>query len=115
MIRIGFILLTLIITAGCSALSDGDPKIVDQPALNTPIVVKERTPVQKVEITQPADDLRPELTSPALPTQVEIRAELENLGPAPELVNETWLNTDQPLRLADLAGKVVLLEMWTFG
>jgi thiol-disulfide isomerase/thioredoxin len=40
---------------------------------------------------------------------------LENLGPAPELHNETWLNTDQPLRLADLQGKVVLLEMWTFG
>ena len=41
--------------------------------------------------------------------------ELTNLGPAPELTNEIWLNTDQPLRLADLKGKVVLLEMWTFG
>jgi hypothetical protein len=40
---------------------------------------------------------------------------LDDLGPAPELSNETWLNTDQPLRLADLRGKVVLLEMWTFG
>lgn len=40
---------------------------------------------------------------------------LDNLGPAPELHNETWLNTDQPLRLADLRGQVVLLEMWTFG
>jgi hypothetical protein len=111
----GFILLTLIITAGCTALSDGDPKTADQPALSTPIVVKERTPVQKVEITQTVDDPRLELNSTAAPTQVEIRAELENLGPAPELVNETWLNTEQPLRLADLAGKVVLLEMWTFG
>ena len=34
---------------------------------------------------------------------------------APELQNEIWLNTDQPLRLAELRGKVVLLEMWTFG
>ena len=41
--------------------------------------------------------------------------DLEDLGPAPELTNTTWLNTDQPLRLADLRGKVVLLEMWTFG
>jgi len=40
---------------------------------------------------------------------------LDDLGPAPELENETWLNTDQPLRLADLRGKVVLLDMWTFG
>ena len=40
---------------------------------------------------------------------------LENFGIAPELNNETWLNTDTPLRLADLRGQVVLLEMWTFG
>ena len=42
-------------------------------------------------------------------------ASLPDLGPAPELMNETWLNVDEPLRLADLRGKVVLLEMWTFG
>jgi hypothetical protein len=46
-------------------------------------------------------------------TPVEI--ELPNLGPAPELQNETWLNTSGPLRLADLRGSVVLIEMWTFG
>ncbi len=40
---------------------------------------------------------------------------LPDLGPAPELTNQTWLNVDAPLRLADLRGKVVLLEMWTFG
>ena len=40
---------------------------------------------------------------------------LQNLGPAPELENEVWINTDEPLRLADLQGKVVLIEMWTYG
>jgi thiol-disulfide isomerase/thioredoxin len=40
---------------------------------------------------------------------------LPDLGPAPELTNETWLNVDAPLRLADLRGKVVIVEMWTFG
>jgi hypothetical protein len=44
-----------------------------------------------------------------------VRADLEDLGPAPELVNQVWVNTDQPLRLEDLRGKVVLLDMWTFG
>lgn len=42
-------------------------------------------------------------------------ASLPDLGPAPELTNTTWLNTDSPLRLADLREKVVALEMWTFG
>lgn len=42
-------------------------------------------------------------------------ASLPDLGPAPELTTTTWLNVDAPLRLADLRGKVVALEMWTFG
>ena len=44
-----------------------------------------------------------------------VEADLPSLGPAPELENEIWLNTDQPLRLKDLQGSVVLLEMWTYG
>ncbi len=44
-----------------------------------------------------------------------VPAAYPDLGPAPELENDTWLNTDQPLRLADLRGKVVLLDMWTYG
>ncbi|MFZ5856485.1 MAG: hypothetical protein ACOYZ6_06615 [Chloroflexota bacterium] len=40
---------------------------------------------------------------------------LPDLGLAPEFVNDVWLNTDQPLRLADLRGKVVIVDMWTFG
>ncbi|MBC7877424.1 MAG: redoxin domain-containing protein [Anaerolineales bacterium] len=51
-------------------------------------------------------------TEPVMPTT---SASLPDLGPAPELTNETWLNVDAPLRLADLRGKVVALEMWTFG
>jgi len=34
--------------------------------------------------------------------------------PAPELTNEVWINS-RPLRLADLRGKVILLEFWTHG
>jgi hypothetical protein len=41
--------------------------------------------------------------------------DLPNMGPAPELENEVWLNVDAPLRLADLRGQVVALDMWTFG
>ena len=40
---------------------------------------------------------------------------LTDLGPAPELHDGPWLNTDSPLKLAELRGQVVLLEMWTYG
>jgi hypothetical protein len=34
---------------------------------------------------------------------------------APEFPpNLEWLNTPRPLRLAELRGKIVLLEFWTF-
>ena len=40
---------------------------------------------------------------------------LPDLGPAPELQNDIFLNTEGALRLSELRGKVVLLDMWTFG
>lgn len=42
-------------------------------------------------------------------------ASLPDLGPAPELTNDIWLNVPSPLRIAELQGKVVIVEMWTFG
>jgi thiol-disulfide isomerase/thioredoxin len=33
---------------------------------------------------------------------------------APEVISDAWLNT-KPIRMADLRGKVVLVEFWTFG
>lgn len=71
----------------------------------------------------PGDNHPGDNTPPAgagsTPPQVERDAmagvTLEDLGPAPELENDVWLNTDGPLRLANLRGQVVLLEMWTFG
>ena len=55
----------------------------------------------------------PEVNDPQ-PEQLPA-VQLEDYGPAPELTNEVWLNTAAPLRLADLRGQVVLLDMWTFG
>ncbi len=53
--------------------------------------------------------------NPADQPEPEIDAAQSELDEAPELHNEVWLNTDQPLRLAELRGQVVLLDMWTFG
>ena len=49
------------------------------------------------------------------PKPMPTTASLPDLGPAPELTNEVWLNVDAPLRLADLRGKVVAIDMWTFS
>jgi len=40
---------------------------------------------------------------------------LPDYGPAPEIKNEIWLNTESALTPDDLLGKVILLDMWTFG
>lgn len=64
---------------------------------------------QQSAATQSA--VEPQVEEPAMPKL----ASLPDLGPAPELTNDTWLNVDSPLRLADLRGKVVIIEMWTFG
>lgn len=59
-------------------------------------------------VTAPEPESEPPATMPK-------SASLPDLGPAPELTNEVWLNVDAPLRLADLRGKVVAIDMWTFG
>ena len=58
---------------------------------------------------------QPTAESTQAATEVAFRADLPDLGAAAELNNEVWLNTDRPLRLNELRGKVVLLDMWTFG
>jgi hypothetical protein len=50
-----------------------------------------------------------------MPAAEELPAAYPDLGEAPELGNEIWINVPEPLRLADLRGKVVLIDMWTFG
>ena len=46
--------------------------------------------------------------------QRDLLASLAVVGQPPELFNEVWLNSE-PLKLAELRGKVVLVEFWTFG
>ena len=41
--------------------------------------------------------------------------DLADLGLAPDFTNDTWLNTDEPLTLEKLKGKVVLVEFWTYS
>lgn len=43
------------------------------------------------------------------------RITLPDLGEAPEIANEVWINSQEPVTLSSHRGKVVLLEFWTFG
>jgi hypothetical protein len=61
--------------------------------------------------SQPVD----EPTSQPTPQPERPSLDLPDLGEAPEIGNEVWINTDAPVTLADSRGKVVLLEFWTFG
>src|SRR6476659_7534182 len=57
----------------------------------------------------------PNPTPPAAPdAQSGYVSNMPDFGAVPEFSNESWLNTDVPLRLSNLRGKVVLLDMWTF-
>ena len=58
---------------------------------------------------------KPESENETIEEPMPTTASLPDLGPAPELTNEVWLNVDAPLRLAELRGKVVAIDMWTFG
>ncbi len=57
---------------------------------------------------EPAQDPFPREGNPA---QRAKKDPLEGKAPPP-LVVGSWRNTDQPLALADLRGKVVLLDFW---
>lgn len=92
------LLVMIFFLVGC--ISGGDQVIDD--SNETP------GPNANLAVDEARTQSSPALESQAMPT-------LTNLGPAPELTNQVWLNTPEPLRLADLKGRVVLLEMWTFG
>ncbi len=72
---------------------------------------------QKLLIPALDEDLLAEMVqNNATPTaeQQQLLDTLKAWDVPPELQNEVWLNSD-PLKLADLHGKVVIIEFWTYG
>lgn len=78
------------------------------------VLIDDETPSETItarDSIAPSDD---EQIEPA-PTVPRLSAPPENLGPRKDLVGlDGWLNTEID-SLDDLDGKVVMVEMWTFG
>ena len=109
----GFVILLFVLVLSACSQATGDPSPVEvsttEPAELPPPHVQVRVSPTLVEKTELST------ATQAPPTPSTVRASLDDLGPAPELTNQVWINVDRPLRLAELRGSVVLLEMWTFG
>lgn len=113
-----------VVLAACSATpSAGDGKLdpvaiaAVPTATNTaPAPVLPPPPSPTTTLPTPTAAAMPTLSSPTpTPTPTAPPAPASDFGPAPEIQTEVWLNTQQPLRLAELRGKVVLVDFWTFG
>ena len=95
--QIGFAVTAVLLLAACKSRN----KPVS-PAADEVEILPTETAVPTVKTSPTAT------TAPAL--------QLPDLGAAPEINNEIWLNTSEPVTLASVQGeKAVLLEFWTFG
>lgn len=110
----------MIALAACAAVSQSPAQPTAVPtapsisALPSPSATKQSI----VHATnEPSAPLATETSVPLTvsPTEPPILADLPDLGAAPEIENEVWVNADAPVTLAASRGKVVLIEFWTFG
>lgn len=100
------LLMSSVVLGGCAGSIGPQINPIGSPPPRQPV------PTERVDPTASGSTAIPSITPTAA---LGFRADLPDLGEAPELNNEIWLNTDRPLRLADLRGKVVLIDMWTYG
>lgn len=86
-------------------------------ALVTSLPVAQDTAVPTEQASSTLTALPPLTAEPQLPTVTAepAAAALPIIGPAPAWDNDVWINSETPLPLEDLRGKVILLEFWTFG
>lgn len=103
------LLLTLVaVTASCTMPAPAaQPAPAVQPAAHTSTQMMAQKPAQMAANGMKGNDA---LT----PEQAQLLDSLPSQGAAPELNNQVWLNS-KPLKLANLRGKVVMVEFWTFA
>lgn len=118
-----FLLLLALSACQPESAAESAPGEPERPASTAPPKEAE-TPATERIIAAATDTARDVARNPVpnVPAEKPAAAEpktladyLPNLGPAPEISNDVWINSSEPLRLTDLRGKVVLIEFWTFG
>ena len=95
--------LAMMVVTACTAVSPSLEQSTGKPTVQPTIqLTKEVFPPPTTEaVVQPEEQ--------------PVMADLPDLGEAPEIENEVWVNADAPVTLAASRGKVVLVEFWTFG
>lgn len=91
--------LLSLVTAACSL----PPVAIPTTTVTTPTSIAAATTSTPPTINTPEPTIT---TTPFI-------SDLPILGKAPDISNEVWLNSE-PMTLSGLAGKVVLVEFWTY-
>lgn len=85
-------------------------------ACTAPVADLEGAAPVRGEFRLPTPTREPALNGAPAPTpdQADLLADLPSYGPAPGILSATWFNSP-PLQVADLRGRVVMVEFWTYG
>lgn len=115
---ISLVIGVLLLLGGCGVAVPGNENesATVQPAMELESLRPESEALPKSGAVKEEVITDPTQSTKAGPTEAQLRilAELPDNGPAPELLNKVWLNSE-PLRLTDLRGQVVIVEFWTYG
>ena len=104
-LNLAALLAIALVSVACAADSEPAAEVVQPTAAAVSLSTNDAT----------ATEAPPNTLTPAPSPTPQPALDLLNLGPAPEIANQVWLNTDRPLDLVSLKGEVVLVEFWTFG
>ncbi len=112
MMKMRFFFLVLIFaltSVGCAGLAGQETDVVPSAPTSAP------TSAPLDAATQMPATAVPVATETLPPSAESAASKLPVIEPAPAWSNQVWINSEEPLSLPDLRGKVVLLEFWTFG